>query len=408
MRGLCVYLFYQSLFDTCIINWLSGASETWLCLKWELIHKNVFGNFLLQVSSFLHAALQFYKAIPDLLCSLVQWVGFACARSSKHLDSTQKKTIPLGCSQRKWRGWSRLCFNLQCISWEVVKIHLCFGLWGKNSVCGAHRVLPALQGCSEEGLGSELLNYALWCWCSLDWWQHQAPYWDIQVHLLNARGRGGVAYDFLGKICGYTPVFMADVKGIKAATLLLLSDGTDVVAPIWLGTKGLLCSSQTQPLPHRFGLFCQTIYPLVPCCISFVGKKCFSPRNGSNNDGVEDNFNDTVLAWCMVSGKNIQARIQTILGPEISSLADFQLMEDWGEWSTEFLDLHWISCHYGLILAPSVGSRAGGGQYYGMRILHFVQLFGTFPIHANHPLASNSKVLHRWVFLWVNRWVGTK
>jgi len=189
---------------SCIINRLSGTSENELHLKQELIHKNVFTSFLPQVSSFSHAALQIYKAIPNLLHSLVQWVGLPGAKSSKYLDGALKKAIiPL--------GWSRscLCFNLQPVSREVVRTHLCFGQGGKVRVCGAWGT-SSPRGRSEEGFGGLIL-----------------------------------------------------------------------------------ASPSTTPSP--LGVF-QTIYPLMTCCTGFVRKKHFIPRNDSNNDGVEDNFNDTVLA----------------------------------------------------------------------------------------------------------------
>lgn len=73
----------------------------------------------------------------------------------------------------------------------------------------------------------------------------------------------------------------------------------DAVTPFWLGAdrtkKAAVCLKDPDTTPSPRAVF-QTIYSHMPCCISFVRKKCFSPRNGTNNGGVKDNFNDTVLA----------------------------------------------------------------------------------------------------------------
>lgn len=73
----------------------------------------------------------------------------------------------------------------------------------------------------------------------------------------------------------------------------------DAATPFWLGAdrtkKAAVCLKDPDTTPSPRAVF-QTIYSHMPCCISFVRKKCFSPRNGTNNGGVKDNFNDTVLA----------------------------------------------------------------------------------------------------------------
>lgn len=163
---------------------------------------------------------------------------------------------------------------------------------------------------------------------------------------------------FWGKKCACTPLLLADVKGAEVVTLLLpgcpslarlvpkgrrqgmlwlLSDGGLAVA------KRLLCASQAEPPPHRLRLPFRRPTHFMPCCIGFVRKKHFSPRNGTNNDGVEDNFNDTVLA--LVHGfREIHASQNS--GHFRTRVKSFRWLPADGrlrKCSTESLDLHRIS-----------------------------------------------------------------
>lgn len=112
----------------------------------------------------------------------------------------------------------------------------------------------------------------------------------------------------------------------------LSSDNRDAAtAPLtggWQWQKGLLCASHAPPPPHRLGLFFSQSIHLCPAVSALLGKN--APAPGMVLIMMVWRIISMTPSWltCMVSGKYTQARIQAVLGPETSHLADFQLMED--------------------------------------------------------------------------------
>lgn len=131
---------------------------------------------------------------------------------------------------------------------------------------------------------------------------------SVPGHPCLSDGRGADIWLFGKEVCMY-PSFAGWCDGRRGshstpAPVSLFSgspsgNGTEAATPLWSGTgggkKAAVCPVSPATTPSPQAVF-QTIYLLMPCCISLVRKKCFSPRNGTNNGGVEDNFNDTILA----------------------------------------------------------------------------------------------------------------
>lgn len=340
----------------------------------------------------------------------------------------RKKMIPLGCYRRERRSWSCLCFILRPISWEAVKTHLRCGLRGEVRVCGtrgAPNPAGMLGGDILGGRAAErrvLPNYAPWCWCSSELWQLQAPYRDIQVHLFN--GVWGVAYDYFGKktLCIHPSIagWWEGSRGSCSAPARLFLFGTaapHAAMAQMLPPPSDLCLAIPATSPPPRAVF-QTIYPLTPCCISFVRKKRFSPRNGANNDGVEDNFNDTVLAPVhgfreihpSQNSDHFRTRDKSFSWlPADGRLRKAQYWVSWPSLS--------LLAHRYIWYCPLCGQqRWRGSVSQSTRFAFCAKLFGTFLIYVNRSLAANCKVPYRClksqhhhrVALWVNRRVGSK
>lgn len=290
--------------------------------------------------------------------------------------------IPLGYHRRERRSWSWLCFNLQHTSWEVVKPHRCFGLWGRVCVCGPRCASSPtgmlgggfwVQSCRAQG-AAELCPVMLVFIGDVATPGSVPGYPSPSVWWWVAGAKYGV---FLGKKCACTPLLLADVKGGEVVTLLLPGCSSSVrlvpegrrrgcydssLTGGWQWQKRLLCASQAEPPPHRLGLPFRRPTHFMPCCIGFVRKKHFSPRNGTNNDGVEDNFNDTVLALVHGFREIHPSQNSDHFRTRVKSFrwlpADGRLRKC----STQSLDLHWISW---LVATSDAGPLCGQQSWQG-------------------------------------------
>lgn len=133
------FLFYLPLFRYLhnLLNFY--CLRNLVILKIRIIHINILEDLFLK---YLHFCMLIYKAMPDLLHSLIQQVVFACSRTSRNLDGTLKNWYPLAVIRASTRAEAlhKSTFVLGggeniTVLWTVRKTHV-WGVWGASSPAG--------------------------------------------------------------------------------------------------------------------------------------------------------------------------------------------------------------------------------------------------------------------------------